>query len=216
MLQGTYCMTFISQQTFDADGNIKVIVKRRKILEVGETQEDGSVKGQARVKFEYGDLTREDLTAVGNLRAAEVMAMEEGKVFWGYAHPPLNNVEDDCKLAHMISLAASNIATMSKRGFGNTVIVHPTNAELIRESFTKQKTIEQYDEETDGMIDVQIPYFPTEPELFEDDLMNPDQVLVIYRGQDDGDQPLIYVEGEGLLMNNKVALVEDYGKFVDI
>ena len=66
------------------------------------------------------------------------------------------------------------------------------------------------------MIDVQIPYFPTEPELFEDDLMNPDQVLVIYRGQDDGDQPLIYVEGEGLLMNNKVALVEDYGKFVDI
>ena len=68
----------------------------------------------------------------------------------------------------------------------------------------------------DGMIDVQIPYFPNEPELFEDDLMNPDQVLVIYRGQDDSDQPLIYVEGEGLLMNNKLALVEDYGKFIDI
>jgi hypothetical protein len=209
-------MTFISQQTFDADGNIKVIVKRRKILEVGETQEDGSVKGQARVKFEYGDLTREDLTAVGNLRAAEVMAMEEGEVFWGYSCPPLNNVAEENKLAHMISLAASNIATHSKRGFGNTIVCHPSNADRIRDAFTKEKTVKQYSAEVDDMVDMQIPYFPHEPQVFEDEIMNETQVLVIYRGDDDGDQPLIYVEGEGLLLNNKVALVEHYGKFVDI
>lgn len=209
-------MTFLSKQAFDDDGKIKVIVKKRKILESGEQQDDGTIKGKARVKFEYGELTRDDLVEVGNLRAAEVMAMEEGEIFWGYSCPPLNHIDDDCKLAHMISMAASNIATHSKRGFGNTIVCHPSIANDIRECFTKQKLVDQYDEESDGMVEVPVPYFPNEPELFEDDLMNPEQVLVIYRGEDDGDQPLIYVEGEGLLMNNKITEVEHYGKFVDI
>ena len=208
-------MTFLSQQNFDDNGEIKVIKQKRKILEEGEIV-DGKLKGKARVKFEYESLTREDLTEVGNLRAAEVMAMEEGEIFWGYGSPPLNGVDDENVLAHRISLAASNIATMSKRGFGNTIIVHPTRAEEVRDAFTKQKTVEQYDEASDSMQPAQIPYFPVEPEVFEDDAMNPEQVLVLYRGTEDGDQPLIYVDGEGLIMNSKVALVEDYGKFVDI
>ena len=209
-------MTFLSTQSFDDDGKINVIVKKRKILESGERQEDGSIKGKARIKFEYGELTRDDLVAVGNHRAAEVMAMEEGEIFWGYSCPPLNGVDDDCKLAHMISMAASNIATHSKRGFGNTVVCHPSIADQIRESFTKQKTVEEYNEESENMVEAKIPYFPKEPELFEDDAMDNTQVLVLYRGEDDGDQPLIYVEGEGLLMNNKIAHVEHYGKFVDV
>ena len=208
-------MTFISQQNFDEDGNIKILVGKDMTLE-SVKNEEGVLKGQARVKFKHEMLTREDLTEVGNLRAAEALVMEEGKVFWGYAHPPLNGIPDDCKLAHQIALAASNIQTMTKRGFGNTVIVHPTNAERVREAFTKEKTVQRFDPETEDMVDVQIPYFLNEPELFEDELMDPNQVLVIYRGQDDSDQPLIYVEGEGLLKNSKVVPVEDYGKFIDI
>jgi len=209
-------MTFLSQQSFDADGQIPVIKKKRKILKEDEVQEDGSIKGKAEVKYEHEYLTRDDLLEVGNIRAAELMVMDEGEVFWGYGAPPLHGIDEDCKLAHMLSLAASNIATMTKRGFGNTMIVHPTRAAEVRDSFTKQKWVQQYSEEKDDMEDVQIPYFPAEPEVFEDDGMNPEQVLVIYRGQEDGDQPLIYVEGEGLLLNSKIALVEDYGKFVDI
>lgn len=211
-------MTFLSQQSFDEDGEIKVIKSKRKILDMdtAEVQDDGTIKGKAEVKYEYETLTRDDLTEVGNLRAAEVMAMEEGEIFWGYSSPPLNGVDEELHLAHMLSLAASNIATMTKRGFGNTFIVNPTRADEVRDAFSKQKTIQQYNPETEEMDDVQVPYFPGEPELIEDDGMNPEQVLVIYRGQEDGDQPLIYVEGEGLLMNSKIALVEDYGKFVDI
>ena len=210
-------MSFLSQQSFDENGEVKVIVAKRKVFEAGEIdQVTGHLVGTARIKYDYDALTRDDIVNVGNLRAAEVLVMEEGEIFWGTAAPPLHGIADDCILAHKMSLAASNIKTMSKRGFGNTFVVHPTRADEVREAFGKLKTVQQYDEETEDMVDVQIPYFQGEPDLFEDEVMDTEQVLVIYRGQDGCDQPLIYIEGEGLLMNSKVALVEDYGKFVRI
>jgi hypothetical protein len=209
-------MTFISTQEFDADGNINVIVKRRRILETSEAQDDGSVKGQARIKFEHGVLTRIDLVPIGNLRGAEAMALEEGNIFWGYSSPPINHIHADSKLAHMIGMASANVGTFSKRGNANTIVCHPTLTESVRDCFTKMKTISQYDEATQDMIDVEVPYFKTEPNVIENDMADTDKVLVLYCGEEAGDQALIYVEGEGLLKNSKVAAVEHYGKFVRI
>jgi hypothetical protein len=120
-------MTFIPVKTFDENGEFKVIKKRRKILKEGEVQEDGSIKGKAEVKLEYGTLTRENLnTDVGNLAAAEVLALEEFEIFWGMGTPPLNHVDPESHLAHRISMAAARIlVTHSKRGRGNTVDLSP-------------------------------------------------------------------------------------------
>jgi hypothetical protein len=209
-------MTFISTQEFDDDGNINVVVKRRRILEAGETQADGTVKGSARIKFEYGSLTRKDIIPVGNLCGAEAMALEEGNIFWGYSSPPINHINADSKLAHMIGMAAANIGTFSTRGNGNTIVCHPVLAETVRDCFTKMKTISKYDEALDGMTDVEVPYFEIAPNVIENDMAATDTVLVMYCGEDATDQSLIYAPGEGLLKNNKIAAVEHYGKFVRI
>ena len=210
-------MTFLSQQSFDAEGKIKTIKQKRKILETVESTEDGILKGQARVKFEYDELTREDLVPMGNLRAAEAHVLEEGEVFWGMSTPPLNHVDRDAWLAHRISMAAANIGANSKRGNGNTVVCHPSVREQVEQCWDKTKMVKQYIEEIDDMVEIPQPYFPTGPlEVFENELAPEDSVLVIYRGEDETDQPLIYVEGEGLLLNNKVTDVENYGKFVRI
>ena len=209
-------MTFISTQEFEDDGNVNVIIKRRRIFETGEKQDDGTVKGSARIKLEYGALTRADLEPIGNLCGAEAMALEEGNIFWGYSSPPINHINADSKLAHMIGMAAANIGTFSKRGNGNTIVCHPSLAESVRDCFTKMKTISQYDEATDNMIDVEVPYFKTAPNVIENDMADTDKVLVLYCGEEAGDQALIYVQGEGLLKNSKIAAVEHYGKFVRI
>jgi hypothetical protein len=210
-------MTFIPVKTFDENGEFKVINKRRKILKEGEVQEDGSIKGKAEVKLEYGTLTRENLnTDVGNLAAAEVLALEEFEIFWGMGTPPLNHVDPDSHLAHRISMAAANIGDATKRGRGNTVVCHPSVRDKVDNCWDKIKTVKQYDETVDDMVDVQRPYFQEPLEVIEHDAAPEDSVLVLYRGEDETDQPLIYIEGEGLLMNSAITNVENYGKFVRV
>lgn len=207
-------MTFLSEQSFDEDGVIKVVVSKRKILESGEVK-DGILTGKARVKFKYEELTRDDVIPMGNRLAAEVHVLEEGEVFWAISTPPLNHVPKDSHFAHRISLAQSNINSNGGRGRGNTIICHPSVTEQVRACFDKQKTIEQMNA-AEQMVEVQIPYFQNEPEIIEHDLASDESVLVLYRGERDSDQALIYVDGEGLLMNDKLAAIETYGKFVRI
>lgn len=215
-------MTFLSEQSFDVDGKIKTIKKKRKIMKMDtvEEQEDGSIKGKAEVKFEYGELTRDDLTPVGNLLAAEVYVLEEGNVFWGASTPPLNHIDESSRLAHRIGNAAANIANFSKRGMGNTVIFHPSVIDRIEEAKVAQKEVKVPVDPTDPDTEMKTEYKPYfqegQVEFIEHDAAPEDKVLVIYRGPGDDDQPLIYVEGEGLVMNNTVADVETYGKFVRI
>ena len=57
-------MTFLSEQSFDEDGNIKTFIKKKNTAESVATQDDGSVKAQVRVKFEYGNLTAEPLLSI--------------------------------------------------------------------------------------------------------------------------------------------------------
>lgn len=208
-------MTFLSNQSFDDEGKINVIVKRRRILESGEVDpKTGTLKGKARIKFDYGSLTKANVIPFGNELAAEVFVLEEGEVFWGMSTPPLNHVDKDCHLAHRISLAASNIAGASKCGAGNTIVCHPSLAARVNQCFDKVKTVDQFNPKTEELEEVQKPYFIEPLEVIEHDLAPDNAVLVIYRGQEDGDQPLIYVDGEGLIVNNEVAPVETYGKFV--
>ncbi len=211
-------MTFISTQSFDADGEIKVVKSKRKILESGEVNEDGKLVGKARVKAEYECLTRDDLVPCGNLRAAEAMALDEMEIFWPSSSPPLNHIPAEAQFAHRISMAAANIANMSKRGVGNTIVCHPSVRARVDECWDKTKKVKEFNPETEDMdIELVKPYFPNGPlEVIENDLAPDDSVLVLYRGAGEEDQPLIYVEGEGLLLNSKVADVETYGKFVRI
>jgi hypothetical protein len=207
-------MTFLSEQSFDENGVIKVVVKKSRVLESGEVK-DGVLTGKARVKFKYEELTRDDVLPMGNRLAAEVHVLEEGEVFWGISTPPLNHVPKDSHFAHRISLAQSNINSNGGRGRGNTIICHPSVTVRVRACFDKLKTIQQMTA-TKEMVDVQVPYFQNEPEIIEHDLAAENSVLVIYRGSNDSDQPLIYVEGEGLLMNDKISAIETYGKFVRV
>lgn len=210
-------MTFLSTQSFDENGEISVFKKKRNILESVEASDDGSLKGTARVKIEKDVLTKEDVVMAGNLRAAEAHVLEEGNVFWGMSTPPLNHVDRESWLAHRISMAAANIAGGSTRGMGNTVVCHPDVREKVDACWDKIKTVNRFNPLINDTMEVEEPYFPAGPlEIIENDMAPDDSVLVLYRGVDDGDQPLIYVEGEGLLFNNKVAAVENYGKFVRI
>jgi hypothetical protein len=208
-------MTFLSKQSFDADGKIKTIKSKRKILETVESTEEGILKGQARVKFEYDELTRDDLTPVDSLESAEALVLEEGEVFWSMGTPPLNHIAPEDRAAHRISTAAASIADRTKRGPGNTVICHPSNTAIVEDCWERTKTVDQYLPGMETPIKVAAPYFPNGPlTVFEDARAPEDKVLVIYRGADDDDQPLIYVEGEGLIKNSKVVDVENYGRFV--
>jgi hypothetical protein len=211
-------MTFLSQQSFDPNGEIRVVKKKRKILESVTSTEGGVLKGQAKVKFEYGILTSDNLVKVGNIRAAEAMVLTEGEVFWGMSTPPLNHVPDEAKFAHRVSMAAANIGNMSGRGTGNTVVCHPSAAAKVDDMWHQLKTVQEFDPVTEDMMDVEKPYFPNGPlTVIEHDLAPEDSVLVLYRGEDDTDQPLIYVDiWDGLLLNGQAADVETYGKFVRI
>jgi len=208
-------MTFLSKQSFDADGKIKTIKAKRKVLESVESTEDGILKGQARVKFEYDELTREDLTPAESLEAAEALVLEEGEVFWGMGTPPLNHIAPEDRAAHRISTASASIGDRTKRGYGNTVICHPSAKAVVDDCWERTKTVDQYLPDSEEPIKVVVPYFPQGPlTVFEDARAPEDKVLVIYRGESDDDQPLIYVEGEGLIKNSKVIDVENYGRFV--
>jgi hypothetical protein len=78
--------------------------------------------------------------------------------------------------------------------------------------------VQEFNPETEEMMDVEKAYFPGGPlNVIEHDLAPDDSVLVLYRGEDDEDQPLIYVDiWDGLLLNSEAADVETYGKFVRI
>jgi hypothetical protein len=210
-------MTFLSEQSFDEDGNIKTFIKKGHDTESFDIQTSGLAKAQVRVKFKYGNLTADDITPIGNLCGAESLVLTEGEVFWGMSTPPLNHIAENCRLAHRVGMAAANIGGHSTRGVGNTIVCHSTVRDKVDAMFDKMKIVQKFDEATDDMQDVEVPYFPNGPlTVFEHDLAPEDSVLVIYRGETDEDQPLIYVEGAGLVTNSKVVAVEHYGKFVQI
>jgi hypothetical protein len=208
-------MTFLSQQKFNEDGVIKIISKRRRVLEDGKV-EDGVLKGKARIVLEYGDLDRTMLVDVGDLEAAETFVLTEFEVFYGMSTPPLNQIDPENHFAHRISIAAASIGDSTKRAWGNTVVCHPERRAQVDDCWNKIKAIKIYSEEIADMIDGERPYFDEPLKVYESENAPKDKVLVMYIGDDENDQPLIHVDGEGLLMNNTLVNVKEYGRFVRI
>jgi len=211
-------MSFIPQQEFNEDGVIETIVKKRKILESVESQEDGKVTGKARVKIETGTLTAEDCQPYHSIEEAEGMILTECEIFWPMSRPPLNHIPESEHNAYRLSRAIANIGEMSKRGPGNTIIVYPELRAKVEAALEMQREVEQpnpFDPEGEPQK-VQMPYFDPKPRIIEHEEAPDDTVLVIYMGEEENDQPLVWVEGYGLILNNKVTDVENYGKFVRI
>lgn len=194
-------MTFLSVQSFDANGEIKVFAKRRQILDKIEehidnkgTNEAPMIKGKARIKYETNTMTEEDITPFNSIEEAEEYVLDPDNLFMFISMPPVKANNDDEKFILHARRASANISSRTNRGFGNTVVYHPSNerhADLLRR-----------DPEFAGV------------EFFENERTTDEGILILYRGENEIDQPLIYVPGKGLLMNGTLVDVDFYGKFV--
>lgn len=211
-------MTFLSTQTLDDNGKLKVVVDKRKILESGEVK-DGKLTGKARVKYEYGELDESEIRPFSSIEEAESFIMDEGELFWAMSTPPLNHIDDSAKLAHRMANARANIMASVKRNGIVTILYHPSVQNRIDEAkvaMREMESVNPMDPEGD-MIVTQVPYFEDDfTEFVPHDGMPDDTVLVLFKGSADEDQGIIYVEGHGLALNDKVTDPENYGKFVRI
>lgn len=207
-------MSFIIVTNFDENNEIKVFKKMNMDLESYEKEDNGSFRGKVRVKHDYSSL-KSDAAVPMTLAEAERHVLEPFSVFWPYSNPPLNNIPPENHLAHRMAMAAANIGASTGRGIANTVVCHPSQREKVDACWDKTKMVDQYDPLTDDTVAVEKPYFPQGPfEIFEHPNAPEDSVLVMYRGEDETDQPLYYVDGHGLLLNSEVIDVGRYGKFV--
>jgi hypothetical protein len=219
-------MTFLSTQTFDSDNEIKVVTKKRKILDEAsgmDVQADGTIKAKARIKFDYGAVTKDDVTPFASIEDAEAYLLEEGNMFWAMGCPPINYIEEDSRFAHRISNAMANISMRGKRGFGNTVVYHPSCKESIALAISAiripDKLPDDLTSEEQVMWTMQNqprPYLNEHVNYIEHDGAPDDTVLVMFLGDDPTTLPLMFADGFGLVVNNHVADAENCGKFVRI
>lgn len=222
-------MTFIPQQTFDEDGAVQLLktIERTFIAEADDdSTADNVVKGKLKTNFKTEAYTADDAVSFQSLEDAEAYALTEGNVFWGMSAPPIRHIEQKNQSGQRISNAMSNIATKTKRHGGNTVVYHPDFAEAIAEAKVATKIVKQpipgpnYESDKSDVrfVDVDVPYFndPDSIEWIEHSGAPKDKVLVMYRGTEDSDQPLVYVDGAGLILNNRHTTVEYYGKFTKV
>ena len=220
-------MTFLSTQTFDENGEVHGLSKIEREFTLEEQhQATGIAKGKIKSKFKTEPYTADDAIAFGNIAGAEAHVLTEGEVFWGLSAPPIRHIAEHNRSAQRISNAMANIATKSGRGAGNTVVYNPAFAEAIEQAKVATKTVKvpqpgpniENDPEDFEMVEQEVPYFqdPDSIAWIEHDLAPEDKVLVLYRGTEDSDQPLIYVEGAGLILNNKLSAVDGYGKFTKV
>ena len=126
-------MTFLSTQTFDSDNEIKVVTKKRKILDEAsgmDVQADGTIKAKARIKFEYGAVTKDDVTPFASIEDAEAYLLEEGNMFWAMGCPPINHIEeDDTVLVMFLGDDPTTLPLMFADGFGLVVNNYVADAE---------------------------------------------------------------------------------------
>lgn len=193
-------MTFLSVQSFDENEQIHTLksVKRTVDLDTVKSNEHGHSTVKMKVDFETEAFGRDNLIPARNEQEAEQYVFEN-EIFWNLSTPPMNHVPEELRLAENIRRAAGNVATNSGRGTGNTVVYNPAvehQIETVKEVYETSPAA--------SMTFVASDQAPT------------DRVLVLYRGTESEDQPLIYVPGEGLLLNNGFTEVENYGKYVKI
>ena len=111
------------------------------------------------------------------------------------------------------------------RGQGNTIVYHPDMLPVLEdmEQRLHNKLLEQLKEAAKLLIDPAAQQ--EEPELqklsehynmIEHIDAPEDKVLVMYKGTDPADQPLIFIEDEGLLFNSVYAPYTHYGRYVKV
>jgi hypothetical protein len=207
-------MSFLSIQEPDSQNQILVISKISADL---VSLNSGNATGKAKIKFETKPIETEKIIPFNSVDEAETYVLENGNVFYSMSTPPLNHVEVDARLAHRISIAKANIAANSRRGMGNTIICHPNLMDKVNNCWNKIKSVMVYNPLTEQSELVEQLYFSNGPlQVYTTPNAPEDQVLVLYRGEKDTDQPLIYIPGSGLYLNSALSDVESYGKFVRI
>lgn len=219
-------MSFISVQKFDENGEIQVLKKTGMKLDSVDTERSqlGTLKGKAKRVHEYAVLTPSDVNeSFGNLLGAEAAVLEPMEYFWPASKPPLNHIDVDLHIAHRISRAIVGLTRTTKRGAGNTIVIHPDDETSVNAAFEKQELKEQLRPQFEGdqegiMVQFEQPYFanPDNIQVIVHDSATKGMPLVLYVGEHDYDKPLIYVEGHGLFLNEAIARVAEYGVFVDI
>jgi hypothetical protein len=215
-------MSFISVQKFNDNCEIQIFKKHTYNLEsINTSSPDNPLSGKARVDNVYNTLTPSDVRApFKTLKEAEAAVLEPFEYFWPVSKPPLKFIDEECHVAHRISRAINSISWTSGRGYGNTIVVHPDDEQVIRDAFLKYEVDTNLSKSDNPDLDLTIgkPYFltPDDIQVITHTDVTIGMPLVLYTGTYDYDHALIYVDGHGLFLNETVAPLTSYGAFVDI
>lgn len=220
-------MSFISIQEFNDDGEIKLLKKHKYVLETVSENDDsldkGIIGGKARVDHVYSELKPADVReSFKTLNDAENAVLEPFEYFWPASCPPLSFINEDLRPAHRLSRAVRGLKRTSKRGAGNTIVVHPDDEQIVRDALSKGEIDDRFTKEDapNGEMNLVVttPYFSNADaiQIITHTGAEAGMPLVLYVGEHEYDKPLIYVEGHGLFLNEIVAPIVEQGVFVDI
>jgi hypothetical protein len=206
-------MTFIPTTTFDENGELEVMT--------GERVDRGH---KSYIKLGNATVTRNDLKQVTVEEAEDIVMRTD---FGMLGNPPMKDVTPEEKRAANLRRAGSNIATKAKRGQGNTILYNPLDAVKIEECKEQLDGPQNVtfgtalgpmvgqvggkDDDDDDEVDAKPRWA-----YIETDKAPEGKALVMYRSIDDqvGDNAFIYIEDEGLIVNDRYAPVDKYGVFV--
>lgn len=183
-------MTFLSQQSLE-DGKLKGLKKAKGSLEKFDKE---SGKAQIKVNYESEDIDLTTAIPAATLDEAEKIVLQTYDVFGPLSTPPSYHPPEE-QFANNARRAVNNIQTMSGRAAGNTVVYNPSQEEKVR-----------------TIVDV----LHNNMEYIASDNCPEERILVMYRGTADVDQPVIFVEDTGIVLNSVFADSRTYGKFVKI
>lgn len=165
--------------------------------EEGEEPVRRSIKGKVKLDFKTEELNLDDVIPVASLDEAERMIFED-EIFPMLSMPPIDHIEKEDHLAHTINRACYNISNNNKRGVGNTIVFNPSISEEMKSAMENE------------MFQHNVECFPT-PNCPED------EILVLYRGTEDSDHGIIFVDNKdksGILLNSTFAPADTYGRVI--
>ena len=164
-----------------------------------------SIKGKVKLGFETEDVAVDELMPASSVADAEKLVFEE-EIFSNLSMPPVRHVPPQLMFAYTIARACGNVNTRCGRGPANTLVYNPVIQPEVDELEKKMAELTRLQISAEQKLNL----VPT-------DNCPKDKVLVMYRGAEECDQPLIFVdngESSGLLLNNTFADAEDYGKII--
>lgn len=215
-------MTFLPTATFDENGELELLT--------GEKKKRGHMQ--------YTQLGKETVTSadVQTMTVTEAEELVLGTDFGMLSNPPQNGPETaDEKRAAKLKRAGANVATKAGRAAGNTILYNSADAERV---LATAKILNE-GAGTFGGVNLgqiaggtQVVGIPPSTgtaddddgdekakpryEYIEENRLPEGKALVMYRNTDSdpGDNAFIYIEDQGLIVNERYAPVDKYGIFV--